>query len=214
MARTNLEYVEAQAVREMAEKLIERYPSQLGHIDVEDVYFAFCISKKPKNSQPVQLASVRKPLTRKVTTRPYQIAIFRDTWEGWNQTQQALQLLHALYAISPDGDGIFRTQDVHDFFPFVAALGPQWQHMDPDSLPNPLKEKVNFPEPIAPNEDEGSSITEQKAVQSKDPVLKQIDEENESRRKSLEARQERLNRSGKGAATEAEDEDDEVSDKF
>ena len=218
MARTMLEYIEAGVVREMAETLIERYPSQLGHIDVEDVYFAFCVSKKPKNSVAVQLASVRKPLTRKVTTRPYQIAIFRDTWEGWTETQQALQLLHALYAISPDGDGIFRTQDVHDFYPFVAALGPQWEHMDPEGLPNPLKDKIKFPEAIAPNEDEGASITEQKAAAQKDPVLKQILDEEKSKNDALAARAEKIKRGGKTdpatSEEDEEDEEDEVGGKF
>ena len=196
MARKKLEYVEAEDISEMAKALVEKYPSQIGHIDIEeDVYFAFCISKKPKNSTAVQTASVRKPLTQKVTTRPYQIAIFRDVWDGWDETQRGLQLLNAMYSISPEGDGLFRKEDVHDFYPFVAALGPQWQYLPSDMLPNPLEEKVPFPDPIAPNdEDEGTSITEQKEKMKKDPILKDIDAEEESKRQSLEARKERLMR--------------------
>src|ERR1035437_849850 len=104
MARTKREFVDSGEMRAVAEQLKKKYPELLFRANLDQVYFAFCISEKAKNAASAVIkTSVSNPLPGMVTSRPYQIAIYRDDWEKWTDAKRHAILLEQLMYIDEDG---------------------------------------------------------------------------------------------------------------
>lgn len=164
MPRTPRTFAEAPELKELALELVEKYPDMLDHVNVGDIYFAFCENEQPSNSKPMMLAGAKTPLIRAVARKSYQIAFYHETWATWSEARRNMMMLFALYSVSPDGEGAYRKYDVQDYYPFVATLGINWQTLD--EFPDPLEVEVHFRMPI-PQEDQ---------IQELDPELAKEDQ--------------------------------------
>lgn len=202
MARTKRVFVDSGELRAVAEQLVTRYRDMLAHVRLDQVYFAFCVSERAKNSRAAVIrTAVSNPLPGMVTSKPYQIAVYKDDWEEWTPAKRHATILESLCYI--DEDGKYRKPDVQELYAFAALWGPDWR--DDPTIPDILEEAVDFPTKPEANEDDGDGPKKQK----KDSVLMDIEDEEKSRDRALQARQARLDASGTG---DDNHEDDEGSD--
>lgn len=183
MPRTPRRFVEAPELMELAIALVEKYEDLLEHVNVNDIYFAYCDNEQPKNSKPVMLGGAKSPLIRAVARKSYQIAFYHDTWATWSDARRNMTMLHALYSISPDGEGTYRKFDVTDFYPFAATLGLNWQKLD--EFPDPLETDIHFRMPV-PEEDVFEEADPERATEDQRRVA-DIVEDMEMERKAKEA---------------------------
>jgi len=189
MARTKRKFVDSGEIRAVAEQLKRRYPELLERVNLEQVYFAFCISERAKNAAAAVIrTAVSNPLPGMVISKPYQIAMYRDDWEAWNDAQKHARVLEQLCYI--DEDGKYLKPDVQELYPFVATWGPDWR--DDELLPDVLEENVAFerrPEP----EDEDDGEDEARTTKKKfaDPIAQAIIDEELAKKKALADRAER-----------------------
>jgi len=200
MARTKRLFVDSGEMRAVAEQLKRRYSELLFRVNLDQVYFAFCISERAKNAASAVLrTSVSNPLPGMVTSKPYQIAIYRDDWEKWSDALRHATLLEQLMYI--DEDGKYLKPTVHELYEFVATFGPNWR--DDVALPDVLEENVDF-------ERKPQTVEEETAAKEKmDPGVRSIVEEQERERKAIadkEAR--RASLEGSDGEDESEDADD------
>lgn len=197
MPRTPRRFVEAPELKELAVALYEKYEDLLEHVNVDDIYFAFCDNEQPKNSKPVMLGGAKSPLIRAVARKSYQIAFYHDTWATWSEARRNMTMLHALYSISPDGEGAYRKFDVTDYYPFAATLGLNWQKLD--EFPDPLENDIHFRMPI-PDEDVFEEADPEMAKEDKRRVADIVEDMERTRqaREQLDA-----------AAEESDEEEDE-----
>ena len=176
MARTKREFVDSGEMRAVAEQLKMRYPELLVGADLSKVYFAFCISDKAKNAASAVIrTSVSNPLPGMVTSKPYQIAIYRDDWEKWKDAKRHAILMEQLMYI--DEDGKYRKPNVTELYEFVATWGPNWR--EDDLLPDVLDENVEFERKPETEEEEAA------AMEKMDPIARAIVAEEKAKKKAL-----------------------------
>lgn len=161
MARTPREFTVSNELKNVAEQLLDRYRDSLNltEVNLDDIYFAFCTSPKPGNSDAHIITSVSHPLPRRVTERAYQIAFYKDAWDSWTEARKNAMMLWALYHVDASADeGKLRKKDVQDYYRFVSTWGPNWQQRD--DLPDVLGVKgVAFDLPIPIDEDTGETVS-------------------------------------------------------
>ncbi len=189
MARTKRVFVDSGELRAVAEQLMDRYRDMLDGVKLDQIYFAFCVSERAKNSRAAVIrTAVSNPLPGMVTSKPYQIAVYQEDWEDWTPACRHATILEALCYI--DEEGKYRKPDVQELYPFVRLWGPDWR--DDPTIPDVLEEAVDFPSKPEPEEDGP------KKKQKLDPIVQDIAGEEESKKKALEARQARLDSMGTG----------------
>jgi hypothetical protein len=178
MARTKRDFEESEDVRTVADAIWEAYEYLLEGVNLGDIYFALCTSKKADNAKDVIRKGISDPLSQKVGKRRYQIAFYASDWGNWTDAQKNLQLFEVLFSI--DEDGKYKKPDVQGYYPIIKTLGPDW--MDDPELVDILDKKVVFKERIPTAEDPGSSAGEKG---SKDPFLADVVAEEQSKQKAL-----------------------------
>lgn len=204
MARTKRVFVDSGELRAVAEQLVARYRDMLASVRLEQIYFAFCVSERAKNSRAAVIRTgVSNPLPGMVTSKPYQIAVYKDDWEDWTPARRHATILEALCYI--DEDGKYKKPDVQELYAFVGLWGPDWR--DDPTIPDVLEEAVDFPS--KPEEAEDDADGPKKGP--KDKVLQDIEDEEASRKRALEARQARLDSVADG---KDDHEDDDGSTSF
>ena len=182
MARTKRDFEESDSVREVAEAVWEAYEYLLEDVNLNDIYFALCTSKKADNAKDVIRKGISDPLSQKVGKRRYQIAFYTSDWSEWTDAQKHAVVFEVLFSI--DEDGKYKKPDVQGFYPLIKTLGPDW--MDDPNLVDILERKIVFKTRIPEDEDEGSSTGER---EKHDPVLADIIAEEQSKMKRLAQRE-------------------------
>lgn len=145
----------------MAKQIIDRYHLYLGHIDLDNIYFAEIDGDKPKKSTVMQIGGITsewvKQLVQKTNGALYCISVWRDEWDEIFPPMQKWMVFDALMRIDPHNDGKLMKPDVNEFGIIVEYIGPYWRNRT--DLPDLLDSDDPLPIPLpAYNVDEGSSV--------------------------------------------------------
>ena len=176
MARTKREFVESEALKDLAEQIINKYEF-LDHIDVDKMYFAFCTDPSTEKAKPLIMGNISNELAQKVAHSKYQIAFYLDKWQNWDEETQLIMLFKALYGISEDFDGKLRKLDITDPYVILKTFGLDWTFRD--DLPNIFIDPVNFQFP--PNEVDDDGPDPIRPDHLVEDIMSEIDREREHR---------------------------------
>jgi hypothetical protein len=157
-------YSASPELEECARRLRERYWLYLGHVDINNIYFAEIEGEKPKKSGVLTLSGVSAPWVKTLlasygNSRLYCMSVWSDEWKGMATQMREWLIFDALFAIDPVSDGKVRKPDVQEWGVLVEYLGPYWRKRQ--DLPSLLG--GTEPLPIPPPqilEDEGSTLKE------------------------------------------------------
>ena len=142
-------YSQSSELRNMASKIIDNYHLYLGHIDLDNIYFADIDGEKPKRAGIMQIGGITsewvRQLLQKTNGALYCISVWRDEWETIFSPMQEWMMFDALMRINPNNDGKLVKPDVNEFGIIVEFIGPYWRSrtdlpslLDGDPLAIPL----------------------------------------------------------------------------
>lgn len=113
-----------------AQELIDADPSELGHIDLNDVLFLQIEETKPK--QAMRISMIKEPFVM-LTGKKFYIAINEELIGEYSDEQIELELYRALFHISPEPDKM-RFPDVYDFSFIINHFGFDWRQNNIPSI--------------------------------------------------------------------------------
>lgn len=156
-------YSKSPELKQMAEKLKDRYYLHLGYIDLDNIYFGEIDGAKPKKAGLIEISGVSSPWVRQLMIEKnntlYCIACWGIEWEELSPARREWWLFNALHYISPENDGKLRKPDVQEWGIICECkeAGPYWKTKE--FLPSLLdgNEPVPFPLP-RDTTDEGSTL--------------------------------------------------------
>ena len=142
-------YSQSHELRNMATKIIDHYHLYLGHIDLDNIYFADIDGEKPKRAGIMQIGGITsewvRQLLQKTNGALYCISVWREEWEAIFAPMQEWMMFDALMRINPNNDGKLVKPDVNEFGIVVEFIGPYWRSrtdlpslLDGDPLAIPL----------------------------------------------------------------------------
>ena len=165
MARQKRQFEESDLLRELSEQLLDKFDYLLGEINLNDIYFAFCVSDSSKKSKPLIMGNISNELAQKVANSKYQIAFYSDKWQEWSEEKQILMLFNALYSIDPSSDGKLRRNDIVGHYIMFKTFGLEWEQLD-DCFPNIIVDPVQFKMPIEEEIDENIDTVKNEELDS------------------------------------------------
>lgn len=139
MAQIKPEYEEMPEFLTIARKLVEKYPSELGHVPV-NLVVAYKITNKEKPESKANLYGMGGCMEPEAytNTKKYFITVFHDTWDNMDTKNKQLIVLSALSRISKDEpeSGKVSGCDLHDQAFMARTFGVDWaiRHDVPDIL--------------------------------------------------------------------------------
>ncbi|MFW6007754.1 MAG: putative metallopeptidase [archaeon] len=125
--------------KNIAEKLIEKFPIAFGHIDIDKVLFLKETEKTPKKYADVR--SIKEPYTF-MTEYKFIIRFYEQVMAGMTDAQKTMTVYHELLHIDPDFTKI-KKHNIEDFRELVSKYGVNWD-IDPN-LPNILDNDEDGP---------------------------------------------------------------------
>jgi hypothetical protein len=154
-------YEESSELKDTAERLVERYYEYLGHVDLENIYFAAIQGSKPKKTSVMQIGGITsewvKKLIKETKGKIYCISVWASEWDEVFPSMREWMIFDALLRIDPHNDGKLIKPDVNEFGILIEYIGPYWRKKD--DLPSLLDSKDPLPIPLPAYEsDEGSSV--------------------------------------------------------
>ena len=161
---------DAPDLKEIADKIVERYSIYLPKVETEVIYFAEKLGEKPKKAKVLEVSGinsawVKKQLEDQQNDKRYCISIWGSEWMDLGPNTQQWALLNALLMLSPKMDGTLRKPDVLGFgfileYMVQNGFGAYWEgKLGVQPLPELLAEDGScVPIPLPPcDDDEGSS---------------------------------------------------------
>lgn len=148
-------FTESQEVKELAEKLQEKYFPFLGYIDLELVCFAEMDGYKSKKAPVYSISGITQGWVRDIIfhkfnskEKRYCLAVWTEEWSELQKSKKEWIVFKALYSISPNLDGKMRPVDVQDYgfiidFFVRSGIGPYWEIKD--NLPSLLNGDDTLP---------------------------------------------------------------------
>ena len=94
-------------VKDIMERLIERFPAMFAGFDTDNI--AFITTKKKKSAKAIRLVSVGYPMEA-FLNKPYIVEAFEERWKRMNSKQKNLAVFHIMCAIPEGGTN---TADKH-----------------------------------------------------------------------------------------------------
>jgi predicted metallopeptidase len=125
--------------RDIADKLIEKYPVGLGHIELDKILFVKETEKTPKKR--AEIRKVIAPYTI-ITEYKFIITYYEAVNIGLTDAQKIMVIYHELLHIDVDFAKL-RRHNVQDFRELVSKYGVNWD-IDPN-LPNILDDNEEGP---------------------------------------------------------------------
>lgn len=155
------EYNDSPELKDLAQHLISRYSLHLGHVDVENIFFAEINGEKPKKGKVARLAGASSKWVRQILAKNneamYCLAVYGDTWTKLTPSQQQWIMFDLLLSIAPENDGKVNKPDCVEWGILVEYQGAWWRKKD--SLPDMLNGLDPLPIPLPPmEEDEGATV--------------------------------------------------------
>lgn len=118
--------------REVATKLVEKFPETLGEIDVSKIFFVHASGGK---KHVATIRAVRPPFSL-LTDMKYIVTTYEKTYSGKTKEQQIVTILHELMHIDNFQEGKLKNHSVEDFVELLKTYGIEWSH--DNKLSNPL----------------------------------------------------------------------------
>lgn len=141
MAQVKATYEESTEAKEVAEKLIEKWPDHYGHIDLDKVKFLAINNKNRKEGK--KMWEVRAIPDFALTDCPYThyVVIYLQDWVELSQKFRNLLMADILFAI-PDEEGKVKPFDLKGYSPVIRTFGPDF--MESDDTLDPLGDDINW----------------------------------------------------------------------
>lgn len=117
-----MHYEIANDYKEVALKIMSKYPNAFSEFDVEKILFLKETDKKPKKYADVRV--VRPPYSF-ITEHKFIITFYEQLMSELNEAQKNLVVYHELLHISPEFEKLVQ-HNVQDFAVIVAQFGPTW----------------------------------------------------------------------------------------
>ena len=139
MPQIKPEYEEMPEFIATARKLIEKYPSELGHVPV-DLIVAYKVTNKIKPESKTKLYDMGGCAEPEAftNTKKYFVTVFHDIWDNMDTKNRQLVVLSALSRINKDEpeSGKVSGYDMHDQSFMARTFGVDWavRHDVPDIL--------------------------------------------------------------------------------
>lgn len=151
-------FTESHELMELASKLQDRYRYELGHVDLEMVYFAEKLGERGKNAKIVDVSGITSAWLKQLLSKAgknnklYCLSAWSQEWGELSPAQRHWAVFHCLYSISPNNDGKLRKPDVTGHGPIIELLGPYWESRN--DLPDMLSgDPLPIPPPPEPEEE-------------------------------------------------------------
>lgn len=158
----NKEWEEVTEFNELAKKLIDHYPGDLGHVDLDFIIAYKCTNKsKPeKKTKLYDMSGQGEPMAF-TNTKKYFVTMFHDVWDTMDDKNRQLIVLDALSRIDKEKpeSGKVAGYDLHEQAFMARTFGVDWQTRS--DVPDILKENIRFiAEPITEQENDMSDNPE------------------------------------------------------
>jgi hypothetical protein len=159
-------FIESYELADIASQLQKRYMYELGHVDLDCIYFAEKIGEKGKKAQVVSISGINSPWLKQLLSKAdkhnklYCLSAWSQEWGQLSPAQKQWGVFDMLYSVALENNGKLRKCDVVGHGPIIEFLGPYWRFRkdlpdmlndDPLGIPPP-------PEPIEDIESQGSTL--------------------------------------------------------
>lgn len=143
MAKVKPVYEELAEFNEIAEKLLQLYPSVFPEVDSKQIAAVQIVNKvRPeKKNQMWELRPVVPPITL-FCSKLYFITVYSSDWEAFSDNHKSAVVADVLLSISPEGEGKTVPFDKKDHSLILRTLGVDY--METTDIPNLLNGKVNW----------------------------------------------------------------------
>jgi hypothetical protein len=154
-------FLESHELYEIASKLQDRYRYELGHVDLDLIFFAEKLGAKGKKAKVVDISGINSPWLKQLLSKAgknnklYCLSAWGQEWGQYTPAQKHWFVFDCLYSIAPENNGKLRKPDVVGHGPIIELLGPYWtaSNVLPDMLSG---DAVAIPPPPEPEEDVNS----------------------------------------------------------
>ena len=160
-------YTESLELKEMAQKLKERYYLHLEHVDIESVYFAIKEGELPIKRKPVEITGITHGGIKQIISlhggnEQYCIQVWKDDWDNYTPAKQEWLMFEMLYSIDEKNNGKIKNKDIMEYdiiaeyFINNENIGIKWRNKDyelPSLLDgNPLSIPLHYEDEDEENE--------------------------------------------------------------
>jgi len=145
MAQIKPEWEEISEFITMAKKIIEKYESEVGHVDPDLLVAYKCINKtKPESRTKLYSMSGQGEPEAFTNTKKYFVTVFHDTWDNMDESNRLLMVYEALQRIDVENpeSGKVSGYDLHAKSGMVRTFGVDWETRS--DVPNILENRVSL----------------------------------------------------------------------
>jgi predicted metallopeptidase len=134
--------------KEIAEKLIDKYPNAFGHIELDKVLILSETEKSPKKYADIRRIGFPYSF---LTAYKFIIIIYEPKLLGLTDAQKIMVCYHELLHIDSDFDKLLK-HNIEDFRELISKYGVNWE-IDPN-LPNILEDDDTTPVTVVADTEE------------------------------------------------------------
>lgn len=136
-------YDECTEFRDIAEKIIKKYPSEFGGIDSSLIKcYAVSNKERPDKKKMWTVSVIKSPVSEDVKTHRYFFEIYMTDWMELNDAQKSVFVAEALCSLPFDGEEKKITPDVQGYRRIFSTFGLDF--MNDPNLPDIIKTNVTF----------------------------------------------------------------------
>lgn len=134
--------------REIAEKILDKFPVAFGHIELDKVLFLRETEKAPKKYADIK--AVKSPYSF-LTELKFIITVYEPMVQGLSEAQLNMLIYHELMHIDVDFQKV-KKHNIEDFRELISTYGVNWD-IDPN-LPNILEDEETIVPIVVQDEEE------------------------------------------------------------
>lgn len=159
----NVVFLESNELKNLAEKLKERYYVYIGYVDLEQIYFAEMVGEKPKKGPVIALNGLSQKWVRDLLLgnvqdkKIYCLGVYDEAWAALTKAHREWAMFKALFSIAPSMDGTLRQIDVQDhsfILEYMIKHNYGANYMNQSILPSLLDSKDPIPIPLPKDEED------------------------------------------------------------
>lgn len=143
MAQVEPVYDEIPEFADIADKLIAKYPSEFGNIDVAKIA-CVGITNKTRGEKKKQIWDIRpiRPPVSMFCPKEYIVVFFQHDWDSLGDVHRSLIVADVLCSIPPDGKGTIQPMDYKDHSKMLRTFGVDY--MDRNDVPDILSKDIDW----------------------------------------------------------------------
>ena len=145
MAQIKPEWEEISEFLNMAKKVIEKYPDEVGHAD-PDALIAYKCTNKTKPESKTKLYEMKGQAEPEAFTnqKKYFVKMYHDVWDNMDESNRLLLIFSALKRIDAENpeSGKVSGCDMHDQSFMARTFGVDWATRS--DVPNILNDKIRL----------------------------------------------------------------------